>query len=122
MWNSSSSSLSPQCARTPCAKTGVASCLILLTHVLWTSKRFGSKRHRRKCLGEFHEGESLSSGNGRELFFLSVYSMEVILRAEAVEMVQAGDKCDFIGTLIVVPDVSQLRTEGAQGSTFRCAM
>ena len=27
-------------------------------------------------------------------------------------MVQAGDKCDFIGTLIVVPDVSQLRTEG----------
>ena len=39
-------------------------------------------------------------------------SLEVILRAEAVEMVQAGDKCDFIGTLIVVPDVSQLRTEG----------
>lgn len=36
----------------------------------------------------------------------------MILRAEAVEMVQAGDKCDFIGTLIVVPDVSQLRTEG----------
>ena len=28
-------------------------------------------------------------------------------------MVQAGDKCDFTGTLIVVPDVSQLRTEGS---------
>lgn len=27
-------------------------------------------------------------------------------------MVQAGDKCDFIGTLIVVPDVGQLRMEG----------
>ena len=39
-------------------------------------------------------------------------SLEVILRAEAVEMVQAGDKCDFTGTLIVVPDVSQLRMEG----------
>ena len=32
-------------------------------------------------------------------------------------MVQAGDKCDFIGTLIVVPDVSQLRTEGARAET-----
>ena len=38
--------------------------------------------------------------------------MEVILRAEAVESVQAGDKCDFIGTLIAVPEVSQLRIEG----------
>lgn len=35
-------------------------------------------------------------------------SLEVILRAEAVEMAQAGDKCDFTGTLIVVPDVSKL--------------
>ena len=41
-------------------------------------------------------------------------SLEVVLRAEAVEMVQAGDKCDFTGTLIVVPDVSQLRTEGQE--------
>ncbi len=42
-------------------------------------------------------------------------SLEIILRAETVEMVQAGDKCDFIGTLIAVPDVSQLRTEGREG-------
>ena len=27
-------------------------------------------------------------------------------------MVQAGDRCDFIGTLIVVPDVAQLQMEG----------
>jgi DNA replicative helicase MCM subunit Mcm2 (Cdc46/Mcm family) len=54
-----------------------------------------------------------------DLFFLPLpslpsvaCSLEVVLRAEAVEMVQAGDKCDFTGTLIVVPDVSQLRTEG----------
>ena len=40
-------------------------------------------------------------------------SLEVVLRAEAVEMVQAGDKCDFIGTLIAVPDVAQLAMEGA---------
>ena len=39
-------------------------------------------------------------------------SVEVILRAEAVEMAQAGDKCDFTGTLIVVPDVSTLSTPG----------
>ena len=38
-------------------------------------------------------------------------SLEVILRAEAVEMVQAGDKCDFIGTLIAIPDVAQLAME-----------
>ena len=46
------------------------------------------------------------------MYLCMLCSMEVILRAEAVEMVQAGDKCDFIGTLIVVPDVAQLRTEG----------
>lgn len=39
-------------------------------------------------------------------------SLEVILRAEAVESAQAGDKCDFIGTLIVVPDVNQIATAG----------
>lgn len=38
--------------------------------------------------------------------------MEVVLRAEAVEVAQAGDKCDFTGTLIVVPDVRQLSVPG----------
>lgn len=38
--------------------------------------------------------------------------MEIVLRAEAVEQAQAGDKCDFTGTLIVVPDVAQLSTPG----------
>lgn len=41
-------------------------------------------------------------------------SLEVILRAEAVDTAQPGDKCDFIGTLIVVPDVGQIQTAGAQ--------
>ena len=40
------------------------------------------------------------------------YSLEVVLRGESVETAQAGDKCDFIGTLIVVPDVSQIQTQG----------
>ncbi|KAF4080249.1 hypothetical protein AMELA_G00168360 [Ameiurus melas] len=44
-------------------------------------------------------------------------SVEVILRAEAVESAQAGDKCDFIGCLIVVPDVSQLATPGVRAET-----
>ena len=39
-------------------------------------------------------------------------SVEVILRAEAVEMAQAGDKCDLTGTLIVVPDVSSISLPG----------
>ncbi|NWV14880.1 MCM6 factor, partial [Ptilonorhynchus violaceus] len=44
-------------------------------------------------------------------------SVEVILRAEAVESAQAGDKCDFTGSLIVVPDVSQLSTPGLRAET-----
>ncbi|XP_013418015.1 zygotic DNA replication licensing factor mcm6-B [Lingula anatina] len=44
-------------------------------------------------------------------------SVEIILRAEAVETAQAGDKCDFIGTLIVVPDVAQISQPGARAET-----
>lgn len=44
-------------------------------------------------------------------------SLEVILRAECVEKTQAGDRCDFIGSLIVVPDVSKLSTQGARAET-----
>uniref|UniRef100_H3CR41 DNA replication licensing factor MCM6 n=1 Tax=Tetraodon nigroviridis TaxID=99883 RepID=H3CR41_TETNG len=44
-------------------------------------------------------------------------SLEVVLRAEAVETAQAGDRCDFTGTLIVVPDVSQLRTPGVRAES-----
>ncbi|XP_034039656.1 DNA replication licensing factor MCM6 [Thalassophryne amazonica] len=44
-------------------------------------------------------------------------SVEVILRTEAVETAQAGDRCDFTGTLIVVPDVSQLSTPGLRAET-----
>ena len=51
------------------------------------------------------------------LIHICTHSLEIILRVEAVEMVQAGDKCDFIGTLVVVPDVSQLRTEGVRAET-----
>lgn len=38
--------------------------------------------------------------------------MEVILRAEAVETAMAGDRCDFTGTLIVVPDIAALSVGG----------
>ncbi|KAJ8949178.1 hypothetical protein NQ318_021671 [Aromia moschata] len=41
-------------------------------------------------------------------------SVEVILRAENVETVQAGDRYDFTGTLIVVPDVGALALPGAR--------
>ena len=73
------------------------------------------------CPGGYHAGlwehhleggEFAGGGGGAVLYNLSMSSLEVILRAEAVEKVQAGDKCDFIGTLIVVPDVAQLRAEG----------
>ncbi|KAF8565113.1 hypothetical protein P879_06522 [Paragonimus westermani] len=41
-------------------------------------------------------------------------NLEVILRADAVDLAQPGDRCEFIGTLIVVPDVSQLATPGTR--------
>uniref|UniRef100_A0A8C5R762 DNA replication licensing factor MCM6 n=1 Tax=Leptobrachium leishanense TaxID=445787 RepID=A0A8C5R762_9ANUR len=44
-------------------------------------------------------------------------SLEVVLRAEAVESCQAGDRCDFTGSLIVVPDISQLATPGVRAET-----
>jgi len=43
--------------------------------------------------------------------------MEVIVRAESVELAQAGDRCDFIGTLIVVPDVAVLNLPGARAES-----
>ncbi|XP_062337993.1 MCM6 minichromosome maintenance deficient 6, like isoform X1 [Osmerus eperlanus] len=44
-------------------------------------------------------------------------SVEVVLRAEAVESAQAGDRCDFTGALIVVPDVSVLAIAGTRSET-----
>lgn len=41
-------------------------------------------------------------------------SVEVILRNEIVETVQAGDRYDFTGTLIVVPDVASIQLPGAK--------
>lgn len=41
-------------------------------------------------------------------------SLEVILRAEAVETIQAGDRYDFTGTMIVVPDVAVLSFGGVK--------
>lgn len=39
-------------------------------------------------------------------------NIDVIIRGEAVESAQPGDHCDFLGTLIVVPDVSMLSAPG----------
>ncbi|XP_055908775.1 DNA replication licensing factor Mcm6 [Eupeodes corollae] len=41
-------------------------------------------------------------------------SVEIILRSELVETVQAGDRYDFTGTLIVVPDIAVLNMPGAK--------
>ena len=35
-------------------------------------------------------------------------SVDIILRAEAVETAQPGDRCDYTETLMVVPDVGSL--------------
>ena len=39
-------------------------------------------------------------------------NVDVIIRGESVETAQPGDHCDFIGTLIVIPDVAMLATPG----------
>ena len=44
-------------------------------------------------------------------------SLEIILRAETVERAQPGDRCDFIGTLIVVPDVGSIQMPGARAES-----
>lgn len=44
-------------------------------------------------------------------------SVEVILRSDIVETVQAGDRYDFTGTLIVIPDVAALQVVGAKAET-----
>lgn len=41
----------------------------------------------------------------------------MIVRAESVEVAQAGDRCDFTGTLIVVPDVGALNLAGARAES-----
>uniref|UniRef100_A0A1B0BQM4 MCM OB domain-containing protein n=1 Tax=Glossina palpalis gambiensis TaxID=67801 RepID=A0A1B0BQM4_9MUSC len=41
-------------------------------------------------------------------------SVEIISRSEIVEIVQAGDRYDFTGTLIAVPDVGVLNMPGAK--------
>ncbi|XP_065350036.1 DNA replication licensing factor Mcm6 [Cloeon dipterum] len=41
-------------------------------------------------------------------------SIDVVLRAEAVESVQPGDRVDFTGTLIVVPDVGSISLPGVR--------
>lgn len=46
-------------------------------------------------------------------------SLDVILRAEIVEKAKAGDKCVFVGTFIVVPDVSQLGLPGVNAEMIR---
>ena len=51
------------------------------------------------------------------MFTLFIFSVEIVLRAEAVEQAQAGDKCDFTGTLIVVPDVAQINMPGSRAET-----
>jgi len=44
-------------------------------------------------------------------------AVEIVLRAEAVESAQAGDRCEFTGTLIVVPDVGALNVPGARAES-----
>jgi DNA replication licensing factor MCM6 len=43
--------------------------------------------------------------------------MEVVLRGEVVELIQAGDRYDFTGTLIVVPDVGALSVPGSKAES-----
>ncbi|KAL8745432.1 MAG: hypothetical protein Q9190_002434, partial [Brigantiaea leucoxantha] len=46
-------------------------------------------------------------------------TMDVILRGEIVERAKAGERCVFTGTLIVVPDVSQLGLPGVRPEALR---
>jgi DNA replication licensing factor MCM6 len=45
--------------------------------------------------------------------------LDVIMRGEIVDRAKAGEKCVFSGTLIVVPDVSQLGLPGLRAEAMR---
>ncbi|GMT19136.1 hypothetical protein PFISCL1PPCAC_10433, partial [Pristionchus fissidentatus] len=42
---------------------------------------------------------------------------DVVVRGEMVESVQPGDRCDLVGSLIVIPDVAQLATPGVRAES-----
>ncbi|PKI83525.1 DNA helicase [Malassezia vespertilionis] len=46
-------------------------------------------------------------------------SMDVVLRAEMVDRAKPGDKCNFTGAFIVVPDVSQMGVPGVNAQIQR---
>lgn len=46
-------------------------------------------------------------------------TMDVILRGEMVDRAKAGEKCVFTGTLIVIPDISQLGLPGVRPEATR---
>jgi DNA replication licensing factor MCM6 len=46
-------------------------------------------------------------------------AMDVILRGEMVDRAKAGERCIFTGTLIVIPDVSQLGLPGVRPEAVR---
>ena len=46
-------------------------------------------------------------------------TMDIILRGEMVDRAKAGERCVFTGTLIVVPDVSQLGLPGVRPEAVR---
>lgn len=46
-------------------------------------------------------------------------TMDIILRGEMVDRAKAGERCIFTGTLIVVPDVSQLGLPGVRPEAVR---
>ncbi|VDM07419.1 unnamed protein product [Wuchereria bancrofti] len=46
-------------------------------------------------------------------------SLDIVLRGELVETIQPGDRCDFVGALIVIPDVAQLSAPGLRAEASR---
>lgn len=46
-------------------------------------------------------------------------TLDVIVRGEIVDRAKAGEKCVFTGTLIVIPDVSQLKVPGSKVTAMK---
>jgi DNA replication licensing factor MCM6 len=44
-------------------------------------------------------------------------TVDIIVRGEYVESAQPGDHCDFVGTLITIPDVSVLAAPGLRADS-----
>ena len=127
--SNSSNTPSPQYAGTRCATTGRGSCSTSRNQNSSTSRRSGSRRSSLSYPGDPFPGPLRSSFALRPSSLLNLVTgncQHMILTTEVgfqssnllpSMLFPLYFRCDFVGTLIVVPDVSTLNLPGARAES-----